>query len=125
MEKLFNKKNFIRIILISIIIMFFMNTCVLATSEIISGMDPSGDTSNVSSSNIAKVISRIFTILQFIGTGFSIIAVMKLGISYMFSSIEQKAEIKKRAAPILIGSFLIVATVNILKIIQKVVTSSL
>ena len=95
------------------------------TETLISSMDPSNTTDPTANSSLVGIVSRIFTIIQFAGTGLSIIAVMRLGISYMFSSIEEKAEIKKRAVPILIGSFIIVATVNILKIIQKIVEDSL
>ncbi len=71
------------------------------------------------------LLSRIFTLLQYIGTGISIIIVTKLGITYMISSIEEKAKIKEKAVPIVIGSVLIVATVNIMKFIQVLVENSL
>lgn len=98
------------------------------TKSLISGMEKATkDTSKsvTASSRIMYLMARVFTLIQFIGTGISLIVVSKLGISYMISSIEEKAEIKKRAVPIVWGSFLIAATVNILKFVQVLVTSSL
>ncbi len=121
-----NKKKIVLIFFL--IFLFYVNIInVYATDNLINSMNPYTDSSDPTSGNnsLLAIVSRIFTIIQFAGTGLSIIAVMKLGISYMFSSIEEKAEIKKRAVPILIGSFIIVATVNILKIIQKIVEDSL
>ena len=76
-------------------------------------------------SRLLGIVSLVFTVIQFVGTGISIIMVMWLGITYMITSVEQKAEIKKRMVPIVVGSVLIVSTVNILKFIQEVVTNSM
>lgn len=97
------------------------------TGDLIDKMDPKTASTEdpTQDSRILAIIAQAFSVVQFIGTGISIIMVMYLGITYMISSIEEKAEIKKRAVPIVVGSVLIVATVNILKIIQEIVTDSL
>lgn len=74
-------------------------------------------------SSIVYLLSRIFTTIQFIGTGISVIIITRLGITYMLSSVEEKAQIKQRAVPILMGTFVLVATVNILKLIQVFMTN--
>ena len=66
-------------------------------------------------SRLLGIVSLVFTVIQFVGTGISIIMVMWLGITYMITSVE----------PIVVGSVLIVSTVNILKFIQEVVTNSM
>ncbi len=78
-----------------------------------------------SGSAFVFLLSRIFSIVQFVGTGISIIAVIRLGITYLLASVEEKADIKKKAWPIVIGSVFIVATVNIMARIQKLVAESL
>ena len=74
-------------------------------------------------SSIVYLLARVFSTIQFIGTGISIIIITRLGIVYMLSSVEEKAQIKQRAVPIVMGTFVLVATVNILKLIQVFVTN--
>lgn len=127
------KKVFLKvfiIIFIALIAISSISKC-YGMDDLINGMDPGGNINDVlggagsSATKKVQIISGLFTTLQIIGTGISIIMVSKLGISYMMSSVDEKAEIKKRAVPIVIGSVLIVATVNILKIVQNIVSESL
>ena len=137
------KKNVIIFIIFFLVIISFSNTVFAEPNE--DNLDGSAETSGSFSENLVNsmenarkiasnpttdsafmyLLSRIFTLLQFIGTGISIIIVTKLGITYMISSIEEKAKIKEKAVPIVIGSVLIVATVNIMKFIQVLVENSL
>ena len=120
-----NRKKYIFISFVIFFIFILFHNNVFAVSDIVTNMNPSSSTANATSgTSLLNTMSAVFSVLQFAGTGISIIAVMKLGISYMFSSIEEKAEIKKKAAPILIGSFLIVSTVNILKFVQIFISDS-
>lgn len=125
-------KKYIYCIFIVFLMLFMLfssrNFCYASITEsLIDAMDPMSTTATdpTKDSRILVIIAQAFSVVQFIGTGISIIVVMYLGITYMISSIEEKAEIKKRAIPIVIGSVLIVATVNILKLIQEIVTDSL
>ena len=65
-------------------------------------------------SKLLNLITNIFSLVQYVGTGISIVVMIKLGITYILSSVEQKADI-------VFGSILIVATVNILKYISDIV----
>jgi len=120
---------FIMALIIFGIMLISTNIYASTTSQIINAMDPTKNNPNIEdptkSSNFLYLLSKVFSLIQYIGTGISIIVVLKLGITYMISSIEEKAEIKKRAVPIFIGSFIIVATVNLMKFIQELVTTSL
>lgn len=130
-------KKILLLALLGIIILNFNNIYVYAagdkdktadsTATLRSSMNPWGKSKGdaVGDSNLKKVLAQIFTVIQLAGTGISIIMVMWCGISYMVSSVEQKAELKKRMVPILIGSILIVSSVNILKFISILVTTSL
>lgn len=124
-------KLFKKLIIIFLILIMCFSVEVFAggssiVDQIIFDMDPTNSSTDpTDNSRLLGIVTQIFTVIQFVGTGISIIMVMWLGITYMMTSIEQKAEIKKRAVPILIGSVLIVATVNILKLIQEIVLNSI
>lgn len=127
-----NKKYIFVIIMIFSVILICLSTKGFATSvteQLLEQMDPNDTTFHpgdpTTDSRLLGIVSQAFSVIQFVGTGISIIMVMWLGITYMLTSVEEKAEIKKRAMPIVIGSVLIVATVNILKLIQELVTTSL
>lgn len=119
-----------KIILLLMIIVMFLSIDVFAAGisigDIVKDMDPSKVTADpTNDSRLLRIVSQVFTVIQFVGTGISIIMIMWLGITYMLTSVEQKAEIKKRMVPIVIGSVLIVAAVNILKLIQEIVVNSI
>ena len=98
----------------------------ITITDIVEQMDPNQSTVDpTEGSRLLKIVSQVFTVIQFVGTGISIIMVMWLGITYMLTSVEQKAEIKKKMVPILVGSVLIVSAVNIMKLIQEIVINSL
>lgn len=124
-----NVKIINKIIIVSFIIVMFFSVNVFAAisvGEIVKEMDPSKvSVDPTNNSRLLGIVSQLFTVIQFVGTGISIIMIMWLGITYMLTSVEQKAEIKKRMVPIVIGSVLIVAAVNILKLIQEIVINSI
>ena len=89
---------------------------------IISGMSGLNNSAGVSNSNgIVKGVNIIYTIIRVAGTGIALLMVMVLGIKYMMTSVEEKAEIKKQAVPILVGSAFIFATSNLLSMVAKIV----
>ena len=115
-------KLFTCLLLFLTIISFFN---VVNAMDVVEGMNKSlGPGSDpTQNSSIVYLLSRIFTTIQFVGTGISIVIITRLGITYMLSSVEEKAQIKQRAVPIVMGTFVLVATVNILKLVQVFVTN--
>ena len=117
-----NKISKILIILLVMMILIItnMNIISLAATDPISQMKTQmggvsdGDTSG---GNIVTGIDRIFYIIRFIGTGVSVIMCIWLGVKYMTTSVEEKAEVKKQLVPMLIGAILIFGTSNIVAII--------
>lgn len=122
MKKRKNMKLIISI-LVFIAIISFLN--VVNAVSITDAMNNSlnNNANPTQNSSIVYLLSRVFTTIQFIGTGIALIVITRLGITYMLTSVEEKAQIKQRAVPIVIGSFVLVATVNILKLIQVFVTN--
>jgi len=120
-------KNFLIVLIVFILtfsIFSMLNNFSYALDDIVSGMEGVSDASGTSGSNIVKVLNYVIYLVQVAGTGISIIMVTMLGIKYMISSPEDKAEIKKHATPILIGAILLFGAVNILGVVYKFTTES-
>ena len=120
------KKTKIFIIIMVVILILSNLSCVFA-DNLDTLFDKNGSMSQVASgasdldvnSGIGKVINIIIGILQLAGTGISVIMIAMLGIKYLLASVEEKAEIKKTAMPILIGAILLFGAVNIMAIIEN------
>ena len=116
-------------LIISLLIMFVLvfQTCTLADlngdlTSLKNGMKNVSDGDTTSGNvGIIKGIDMVFYLIRYVGTGVSVIAVLWLGIKYMLSSIEDKAEIKKKAVPFVIGCVLIFGTSNLLGVIIKII----
>ena len=91
-------------------------------TSIINDMKDADQNAGVGKDNkLVKGVNVIYTIIRVAGTGIALLMVIFLGIKYMMTSVEEKAEIKKQAVPIVVGSALIFATSNILTIVAKIV----
>jgi len=80
-----------------------------------------GNTPAVNSS--IKITERMVGMLQVVGTVVSVVALIIIGIRYMLSSIEEKAQIKGVIGYYIVGCILVFATTNILAIVYDVITS--
>ena len=63
----------------------------------------------------------ILGIIQYVSIGVASIAEIILGIKYMYSSPEDKAEIKKKLVPFIIGGVLVFGAVQLVKIVETFV----
>ena len=70
-----------------------------------------------------KIGNAILGIIQVIAIGLSVIAAIILGIKYMYSAPEEKAEIKKKLIPFIIGGALVFGAVSLVRIIENVARS--
>lgn len=68
-------------------------------------------------------IENILGYLQVIGSIISVIALIIIGIRYMFSSLEEKAKMKGVMIYYIIGAVLVFATSNVLGIAYRIITS--
>ena len=80
-----------------------------------------GSTSAISSSKAAT--ERILGIIQAIGSIISVIALTIIGIRYMISSVEERADMKGVLVYYVIGAVLVFATSNILSVAYKVLST--
>lgn len=71
------------------------------------------------SETIKPVINAIIGTIQVAGTGISLIMVSILGIKYMMSAPNEKADVKKQITPMVIGAVILFGSVNIIQIIAN------
>ena len=90
--------------------------------DIITGMGKVLETDNSigTDTGVVKVINVIIGGLQLVGSGISVIVVTYLGIKYIIASVEEKAEIKKQAIPIVIGCILLFGALQLMKAVQSI-----
>jgi hypothetical protein len=79
-----------------------------------------GKTQAITSSK--AMTGRIFRIMQVLGSVLSVIALLIIGIRYMFSSIEDRASMKGILIYYVIGAVLVFATSNILSIAYSLIS---
>ena len=65
-------------------------------------------------------VNNFITVIQVVGSIASVVALIIIGIRYMYSSVEEKAEYKKTMWPYFIGAILVFATTTILSVIETI-----
>lgn len=113
MKKVKNKILLIIVVVFSILII--LPNC--SYCDLVTDMDYRDEV--VDSNKLTEGISVVYRLIQYAGTGISLAMVMILGIKYMLSSVEEKAEIKKQAVPIVVGSAFIFAASQLVAIVGK------
>lgn len=112
------KKKIISILVIMLIMI--MTTTVFATEINVDKLkdinNPTGTSSLTSISG--KIIGIIYVVAILVSVGMLVI----IGIKYMVSSPDQRADLKGRAVPYLIGAALVFGAANILKFVEKIST---
>lgn len=79
-------------------------------------VNPSGTT------QLTAISGKIIGMIYVVATIVAISMLLIIGIKYITSSPDQKADLKARAVPYLIGAALIFGAANILKFIEKIST---
>ena len=124
-------KIIINLSLIAFVFVFFicmLNIEIFAspTSDLFEGTSMSGANELINdTTGIFGGINTVIGLLQMAGTGVSLIVITFLGIKYMVASVEDKAEIKKSALPIVIGCVLLFGAVNIIALIESFANAEL
>lgn len=77
------------------------------------------DTSGGTNTGVNAILNDIIGYLQLGGTAIAVITVTLLGAKYMVSSVEEKATIKNKAMPIVIGCILLFAGVNLVALVAN------
>lgn len=116
-----NKKIFISIITLFLILALSINIYAITLYDAKTQMENAYniDSSQGESEGVMAVINDVIGLLQLAGTGISVVTITLLGAKYMLSSVEQKAEIKNRAMPVVIGCVILFGAVNLVAIVAN------
>ena len=108
------KKTILFLGLILIISLFVGTVNVYASDVegIIGAMNGTSKAAN-DGTGIKSAINTVIGLIQYAGTGISLIVVTMLGIKYLLASPSDKADVKKQITPILIGCVLLFGAVNL------------
>ena len=77
------------------------------------------------SGGFTALFARIFAIVVFFGKIIALIATMYIGVKYIFSGADAKAELKQRGPRYIIGILLIFCTLNILSFVSQMINQAL
>ncbi len=114
-----SKKIIVSIIIL--IIAIFLNNICYATAPIINPDDykPADTTGN--NTQFIGLANVIVGTMRAVGTVIAVVALMVIGLRYMFGSLEERANYKETMVPYLIGAVMLFTIPNILGIIYDLV----
>ena len=113
------KRKIIKILTIIVMVFILINvTCCVYAGEI-NPSDFSGIYSQTGVSDLENKTGQILNIVQIIGTSVSLISLMVLGMRYMLSSPNEKATIKEKLVPYVIGTIIFFAASNLVTIVIR------
>lgn len=115
------RKFFIVLIALMLVSILSINVYAMEIDEVITQMNgvQKRDMSLGNDEGIMAVINDVIGLLQLAGTGIAVVTVTILGAKYMLSSVDQKAEIKNKAMPVVIGCIILFAAVNLVAIVAN------
>jgi type IV secretory pathway VirB2 component (pilin) len=124
------KKMFIIFLTIFLVLIMSINIYAINTvEELIGDSGPMSGVKDMQStdgdSGVGTVLNTVIGLLQIAGTGIAVITVTLLGAKYMLSSVDQKAEIKNKATPIVIGCVILFGAVNLVAMIADFTNKAL
>ncbi len=116
-----NKKIFISIITLFLILALSVNIYAITLDDAKNQMVEANklDSTQKNTTGVMAVINDVIGLLQLAGTGISVVTITLLGARYMLSSVDQKAEIKNRAMPVVIGCIILFGAVNLVAIVAN------
>ncbi len=115
------KKVFVIITAVMLISILSVNIYAIELNDVVTAMKDVRNTDNSigKDKGIMAVINDVIGLLQLAGTGIAVVTVTILGTKYMLSSVDQKAEIKNKAMPVVIGCIILFAAVNLVAIVAN------
>ena len=119
---MFMKKNKIKLIGVFIIILAVF--CIMNNAYAINTAKYEGITQIGEIGAFGDLGGKIIYILQFVGYTVAVIMLAIMGIKYIMSSPNEKADIKSRLTPYLIGTFILFAGATVLNIIYRIIDSA-
>ena len=113
-------KIVITIILILLMIITLETSVKADTADIISSLSNPGDVDGTD--EIVDLGKKVVGVIQVSGAVIAIAIIALLGIKYITSSLEEKADVKKAMIPYIVGAFLLFSTTTVVNLIYNVIT---
>ncbi len=80
-----------------------------------------GDPNNaISENNVKEVSDGIFAIVVVIGIVVAIVAAVVIGVQFVTASVEEKAQLKEKLIPLLVGAAIIFGAVGIWRLVVNI-----
>lgn len=115
------KKIIISIIMVLFVSLFYLCPSILANLDDPTSIVGNGPDGTTGVGTLATLGNAILGIIQYVGIGVSVIATLVLGMRYMYSSPDDKAEIKKKLIPFIIGGVLVFGAVRLVILVETFV----
>ena len=103
------------VVIFVVLLIIFASTSTFASSNLTEGINISKDKAN----EVSDIGNKIFGLVTSIGIICSVVALALLGIKYMLSSVEEKAEYKKTFGVYIVGAMLVFGVSTFAKIIYN------
>ena len=119
--------KYLRVIFFVVIILFIIliSTATYADSGLDEVIDGANITKAGSNGQAVETGNSILSTVRTAGIMASVIALMVLGIKYMTSTLEEKANMKKAIPYYIFGLIMVAAIIVIMKVIESVVNGAL
>lgn len=105
-------------IFILLILFVFTNFSIAATFS--TGKIRSDNDLGNAGTQITNIGSTILTVVSNVGIVLSVVMLAIIGVKYMISSADERAEYKKNIMPYLIGAFLVFSASTVAKIVKTI-----
>lgn len=113
----------INVILFMLVIIFSLSQVVHAEEIDPTKVVPNNLKVSDGTNTLYKLGNSIVGIIQYVAVGVSIVATLLLAIRYMYSAPDDRAEIKKKLIPFIIGGVLVFGAVQLVKLAENIANS--
>ena len=106
----------IKILILLLVFIFLFQTMVLATNPFDQINPVAPDAGTLTEMNSFR--NKLYTIFQIVGTGLAVIGLILLGIKYVYSAPNERADVKKYAIIYVIGAVLFFGAIGIVELLK-------
>ena len=120
------KKRYLKVAFITFIFILF--SFIMCKNTVLADIDLSNKITpkdNGATNSFKVAMNIVVFIAQLIAAGVAVIMLVALGIKYMVSSVNDKAEIKKHAVVYIVGAIIAFGSTGILQIFRNFITKGL
>ncbi len=106
----------IKILILLLVFIFLFQTMVLATNPFDQINPVAPDAGTLTEMNSFR--NKLYTIFQIVGTGLAVIGLIILGIKYVYSAPNERADVKKYAIVYVVGAVLFFGAIGIVELLK-------